>query len=297
MTPRVLLMLGLLTVWGTQATPARPPASTHLIYASATDGHQALVTDLSPAEVIVKEDGSVREVLAVERADTEMQIVVLVDDNGTGIFRYGLNALAQRLQGRAEMAIRVVANQVQTLVDPTRDADRWLRGIASLGIRPSTPDGGQLLEGIFEAAKDLRRREAQRPVIIVLTVGGEEQSPRQAGQVLDELSRSRAGLHVIYVDSPQVRPRRAITKPSDMLEDTFNLSRVLASGPKESGGRRRDVLTTGVLQGEVQQVAHDLLNQYAITYARPGTGNPRRLQVTTTRAGVTMTAPSRLPQR
>jgi hypothetical protein len=290
-------LVSVLACLGPQTVPSRPPATTHVVYANATGANRATVTDLTASEVIVKEDGTVRDVLSVEPATGELQIVILVDDSGTGVFRYGLTALAQRLQGKAQITIRVVANQVQTLVDSTTDVDRWLMGMSRLGVRPATPEGGLLLDGIYEAARDLRRQETRRPVIVALTVGGEEQSPRLAGQVLDELSRSRASLHVIFVDTPATRPQRAIAKPSDLLEDTFNLSRVLSSGPKESGGRRRDVLGTGVQQVEVQQVAQDLLSQYAITYARPGTGNPRRLQVTSTRPGVTMAAPTRIPLR
>ena len=280
-----------------QAGAGAPASSARVIYVNAVDARQANVADLGVGDFVVKEDGKAREVLSVEPAALGLRMIILVDDNGTGIFRYGLAALAQRLQGRAEIAIRVVANQVQTLVEPTPDVNAWLAGIAQLGVRPATPDGGQLLEGIFEAAKDLRRREAPRSAIVVLTVGGEEQSPRPAGQVLDELWRSGAALHVVFVDSP-IRPSSRIDKPSDLLEDTFNLSRVLSTGPKESGGHRRDILAAGALQADVQDVARELMSQYAITYARPASGGqPRKLEVTSSRPGVKVIAPTRVPVR
>ena len=273
-------------------------STTRIVYVNALDAHQANVPDLGVNDFSIKEDGKPREVVSVEPAARGLQLIILVDDNGTGIFRYGLTALAQRLQGRAEIAIRVVANQVQTLVESTRDVNAWLSGITQLGVRPATPDGGQLLEGIFEAAKDLRRREAARPVIVALTVGGEEQSPRPSGQVLDELWRSGAALHVLFVESRTIRPSGRVEKPSDLLEDTFNLSKVLSSGPKESGGHRRDILAAGGLQVDVQQIAMDLMNQYAITYSRPASsGQPRKLQVTSPRSGVSVIAPTRVPVR
>jgi hypothetical protein len=74
------------------------------------------------------------------------------------------------------------------------------------------------------------------------------------------------------------------------------LSKVIGDGPKESGGIRRDVLTAGLVQTEVQQVAADLLNQYEITYVRPGGGNaPRKLQVSVRRDGASVVAPTRAP--
>ena len=303
--PRLLIpaLLGLLIGAG-EVTPfaggarAQAPSTTRVIYVNALDAHQTNVADLGVGDFVVKEDGKQREVLSVEPAVESLRLTILVDDNGTGIFRYGLAAVAQRLQGRAEITIRVVANQVQTLVESTRDVNAWLAGIAHLGVRPATPDGGQLLEGIFEAARDLRRREAARPVIVALTVGGEEQSPRPSGQVLDELWRSGAALHVLFVESRTIRPQAAVGKPSDLLEDTFNLSKVLSSGPKESGGHRRDIISAGALQVDVQHIAQDLMSQYAITYSRPASGSqPRKLQVTSPRSGVTVIAPSRVPVR
>jgi hypothetical protein len=87
-----------------------------------------------------------------------------------------------------------------------------------------------------------------------------------------------------------------VTKPSDLLENNFNLSKVIGDGPKESGGIRRDVLTAGLVQTEVQQVAADLLNQYEVAYARPPAGNaPRKLQVSVRRGGATVVAPTRAP--
>lgn len=291
-------LLAAVAVFGPNAQAPAPPSTTRILHINAIDAHQAPVSGLDIDDIVIKEDGKSREVLSVEPATDPLQIIILVDDSGTGVFRYGLAAFAQRMQGRAAIAFKVVTNQVQTIVDSTTDVNEWLVGAAQTGVRPATPEGGQLLEGIFESAKGLGRREARRPVILALTVGGEEQSPRQPGQVLDELWRSGAALHVLFVDSPAVRPARAISKPSDLLGDTFNLSRVLAAGPKESGGQRRDVLTTGVLHAEVQEVARNLLGQYAIRYVQPITKNPpRRLQVTSQRPGVTIVAPSRVPIR
>jgi hypothetical protein len=265
------------------------------VFAHVTDRRRAPIEDLQPADFLVKEDGKEREVISAVAATQPLQIVVLVDDNGTGIFRYGLARFAESLQGRAEMAIRVVTNQVQTVVNFTPDVKVWMAGISRMTVRPATPEGGQLIEGIVTAASDLRKREARRPAIVALTVGGSEQSPRMSTNVLDELWRSHAALHVVFAETI-ARPAPTVTKPSDLLENNFNLSKVIGDGPKESGGIRRDVLTAGLVQTEVQQVAADLLNQYEITYVRPGGGNaPRKLQVSVRRDGASVVAPTRAP--
>ena len=68
------------------------------------------------------------------------------------------------------MALSSVVGQTMKVVDYTTRLDALNNGLATLNARPGTPDGGQLLEGIAEAAIDLRRKEAMRPVIIALTV-------------------------------------------------------------------------------------------------------------------------------
>jgi len=278
------------------AQNAAPGAATTMsVFAAVSDRRRVPIEDLESADFLVKEDGKDRTVHSAVPAAGPLQIIVLVDDNGTGIFRYGLARFAESLQGRAEMSIRVVTNQVQTVVAFTPDVKVWLAGISRLTVRPATPEGGQLIEGIVTAATDLRKREARRPVILALTVGGNEQSPRVSNDVLDELWRSHAALHVVFAETI-ARPAPTVTKPSDLLENNFNLGKVIGDGPKESGGVRRDVLTAGLVQTEVQQVAADLLNQYEITYGRPAGGKPpRKLQVSVRRGGATVTAPTRAP--
>jgi len=276
---------------------AQVASSEATVYANVIDNQNKHVTGLGLVDLFVKEDGVERPVISAEPATAELQVAILVDDNGTGIFRFGLNALGEMLQGRASISLSVVTNQVQRVFDYTTDPKIWHAGFERTGIRPATPEGGQLLEGIYSAEKDITRREPRRPVIIALTVGGEEQSPLPSRRVLDDLNKSRASLHVLFVDIPAVRPSRPVAKPSDLLEGNFNLSRVLGDGPSESGGRRREVLAMNALAVEVQAIARDLLAQYAITYSRGTAKNPQKLQVSVRRPNLAVIAPTRAPRR
>ena len=100
------------------------------------------------------------------------------------------------------------------LVDYTTDAQKLVDAIVQLTARPGTPDGGQLLEGIFQAAREQEKREASRPVIVAVTVGGEEHSTLPAHHVLDQLAKSGSALYVISVANSALRQTRAIDKPS-----------------------------------------------------------------------------------
>ena len=268
---------------------------TRTVFVTVVDKTGAPVTDLSADDFVVKEGGKERPVVEAGMTSVPLRIALVVDDNGTGIFRYGVAKFIERLQGRAEFALSTVAGQHLKLVDYTTNADRLMAAISQLSARPGTNDGGQLLEGIFETAKDLQKRKAPRPVIVVLTVGGEEHSTLPAHHVLEELQKSGAALHVIAINSSALRAMAAVSKPGALLEENLNLSEVLGDGPKQSGGTRGEIVpSAGIVYG-LQELAETLRNQYAVSFSRPdppkGTD---KLSISVKRSGLTVRAPVRL---
>src|SRR4051812_6638751 len=201
-----------------------PPGRT--VYITATDKAGAPVPDLTPADFVLKIGGKTRDVMHVEAASAPLRIAVIVDDNGTGIFRYGLGRFIEKLQGHAEFAISKVTGQTQKMCGYTANGRELSEVIALLGARPETADGGQLLEGIAETPRDFQEHRARRAIIIALTVGGEEHSTLPARHVLDELRKSGAALHVVSVTSSALRSTMAVQRPSALLGENLNLSEV-----------------------------------------------------------------------
>jgi hypothetical protein len=76
----------------------------------------------------------------------------------------------------------------------------------------------------------------------------------------------------------------------------MNLDQVLGDGPRQTGGRRVEIVATpGVVQG-LQQIAQELLSQYELTYIRPDDVKAdERLNLSTSRKGVTLHAPTKIP--
>jgi len=299
LSPLLIVASASIVGLGAQSKPAgSSPAQTrtNTVFVTATEESGAPALDLGADDFVIKEDGKTREVIRVESASAPMQIMILVDDNGTGLFRSGVLQFVQQLQGRAEIAISSVVGQTQKLVDYTTDPEKLQTAITSLTARPGTNDGGQLLEGIFQAAKDQEKREKLRPVIVALTVGGEEHSTVPAHHVLDQLAKSGSALYVISVVNAALRPRVAVSKPSALLEVNLSLSEVLGEGPKQTGGQRVEIAAApGILAG-LQKIAVELKNQYAIAYSRPPAGKQtERLNVSIKRRGVTLRAPTRVP--
>jgi hypothetical protein len=91
--------------------PAAGPNTTRTVYVNAFDQNGAPVADLVTEDFEVKEGGKSRDVVISRPAKALMQIALIVDDNGTGIFRAPLYRFVQRLQGHAEFAIISVVGQ------------------------------------------------------------------------------------------------------------------------------------------------------------------------------------------
>ena len=132
-------------------------------------------------------------------------------------------------------------------------------------------------DAIAEAAKELQKRKAPRAAIVVLTAGGEKALSTQAESTLTDLKNSGASLHVVHLAG-------------------IELGQVLGDGPKRSGGTVQQI-TGGVVPGPVlAKIADALLKQYVLTYTLPDGVKPNdRLSLTTSRKGITLLAPSRIP--
>ena len=281
---------------GVAAQVAAPSPQSRTVYVSVLDRAGVPVEDLTAADFEIKEGGKTVAVEQAGPARDAMQISVIVDDNGTGLFRSGLARFVQRLDGQAVVALSSVTGQTMKLVDYTANLDTLMQAIATLNARPSTPDGGQLLEGISEAALELRKREATRPVIIALTVGGQEHGTVTSNVVLDQLRKSGAVLHVFSVASSAIRAPVAATAPRDLLQENMHLNRVLGDGPKQSGGTHQQIVAApGFLSG-LQNLAAELTAQYRVTYTlAPGAKRSDRLAVSVRRKDVVVRAPSKIP--
>lgn len=287
----VMLSCGVVS---SQAPAVSSPSRT--VYISVTDRNGVPVDNLLASDLEIREGGRLVTVASAGRASEPMQIDLIVDDNGTGLFRASLARFVQRMEGRAVMALRSVVGQTMKLVEFTPSVDALLTAIATLNARPGTPDGGQLLEGISEAALELHKVEAKRPIIIALTVGGEEHSTVNSDFVLNQLRKSGAALYVFSVANSALRPTIVAQTPKDLLQENMHLYRVLGDGPKQSGGRHQQIVaSTGVLLG-LQHLASELASQYRVTYTLPaGAKRSEKLDVSVRRKDIVVRAPAKLP--
>ena len=281
-------------------TPAQVAVSEGLarnVYISVTNDRGTAATDLSPQEVTVKEDGVSRNVLDVQPASATMQIVLLIDDSGPGIrdVREGVASFVRIVQSSAEIAIVTTAKQNTVLVDFTSDRGALQNAVNRLTTRTTT--GGYLLDAIQESARTLVRREAVRPVIVVLALEGTEYSNVSAGQVLEDVRRSGAIVYVVSMGKPSMKTMTSWNqRPTDSiheaLDETIARSTVFAEGPRRSGGRTEQIGQASGIPTRLSEIAYELRDQLVVTYARPQSAKPaEKIEIAVKRRGVKVRAP------
>jgi hypothetical protein len=285
-----------LSVALTAAPPALfPPLEpvVRTVYVTVTDGKGAAVPDLTAADFTIKEGGKEREVVKAVPATQTMRLAVMAEERllGDGGVRNGLFEFMKRLQPVAEIAFISIGLRNTTIVDYTTDLNAIVAGINGLSLNP--PPSSNVAEGILDIGKAMERAGAPRPVIVVVAVSGGQSGGASANEVLNQLRQSGASMHVVTIASNE-----GMADPLGSLGDRSNREQVLGDGAKQSGGRRIEVTATVAVPKGLHQIASDLSSQYMIQYALPDGVKPdRRLNVSLKRRGLSMRAPSLIPDR
>jgi VWFA-related protein len=279
---------------------------TRTIYVSVTDKTGAAVTDLQASDFEVKDGGKACSIASVAPAEIPLRIALLVADQGTGAFQLGTGRFMQKLLGHAEFALYSVIIQPERLNNFSHEGADLSAALKRLGPRGRETGSAQLLEAIQEATKEVRH-ENRRPAIVVMRLGGEGPTTLNGNDIREELRRSGAVLYVVSSAGaqgsapPQARGTDAVSVAQGQLRDQelsdsqFALNQVLGDGAKDSGGRHDQVIVTTHAKA-VEQVAEELLHQYEIKYTLPEGAKPaEKISVSTKRKGVTLHAPSRVP--
>lgn len=254
------------------------------LYVSALTEAGAPAADLGPSDFSVREDNAAREVLNVEPAVAPMQIALVVDTSqgardDISHLRTALPAFVKAMttgEVKSEVAIIAIGERPTIYTNYTFNQAELKKGIDRIWSVQGS--GAYLLDGIIEICQGLKKRGAPRPVIVAILSEGPELSNRQHDQVLEPLRSSGAAFHAITMGRPS----------TSLSDEARERNIVLDEGPRVTGGRREELLTSMALGGKLTQLADELTHQYKVTYAHPQSLiPPERVTVTSTRAGVT----------
>ena len=270
-------------------TPAPAQARSASVYVSVLDAKGAPVSDLTPADFKVREDGVAREVLKVQPATEKLSVALLIDDSAAArdaiqMIREGAQDFIKALDGKAEIAVITFGERPTIVQDYTTDQKRLINAVTRIFARSG--GGSYFMDAIVETSKGFAKRKPARPVIAaVLVEDPHEFSNRYYTQVLDDLAAGGAALHVLAVGEPS----------GGATDELRNRNQVLALGTERTGGRRDQLLAITAIPVKLRELADELTHQYLVTYSHPDTLiPPEKLDVTVTRPGLAARARTRV---
>ena len=264
----VFLVALLATGWPTLEPRIAAQARQRAFYVGVVNDAGAPVPGLGIKDFVVKEDNVAREILKVEPAVDSMQIALLVDTSqqARDIISHMRTALppfvaaltAPNAAGaKNEVALMGFGERPTMFTDYTTSAATLDKGMGHIWAQQGS--GPYLLDAIVEITRNLKKREAPRPVIVAIATEGGELSYSHDQQTLEALRASGAAFHTLMIGTPS----------SSMTDEARSRNIVLDRGTSETGGFRDQLLAPNALADRLKKLADQLLHQYKVTYARP----------------------------
>ena len=160
-------LVGVVVVMASSVRAVAPTLRT--VYFAAIDASGQLVTDLTPAELVVKENKQARDVVELVPATERLHVAVLVDDGGAGGLANPVTSLVNVLVERAAFSISMMNPQPYRLNDYSADTAVLRTAIGRLVPRGTiVADPLQMSEAVAWASRDLQKRELTRRVVVAL---------------------------------------------------------------------------------------------------------------------------------
>lgn len=283
-----------LSVAAVAAAAARPAPTERTVYVTVTDDKRAPVADLTAADFTVKEGGKERAIVKVEPAKAPLRVALAVEERLTldAAVRMGLFEFMKRLSGAGEISLITIGLRNTTIVDYTSSLEALVGGINKFSLNPARESA--VADGVLELANRFIEAKPPRPVVVVLAITG-GQAGVEPRLVLDRIGQSGASMHSVTLAGAGEAPGEGGVGSLNTLSGR---EQVLGDGPKQSGGRRIDVPSTGAMPKALLQIADELQAQYAITYTVPdGVKLDKRFNASVKRRGVSLRAPSIIPDK
>ena len=270
------------------------------VYVTATDQAGRDASDLAPADLTVKEGGKARQIVRVGPSEARLKIALAIDEllSSDGVVRRAALRFIQQLHESGDLALHLVGRRNEKRVDYTSDLGPFISAINAFPARPQYP--GNLVESLYEIAKDQRALEGRR-VIVTLAPEISQVSSVTANGVLDELRDNGAVLYAVTVVGPATSAGTLQEAPATRLEggdltSQVERDRVLGDGPKQSGGLYLPSARVEAFPAALERIAGELLHQHVVTYIIPaGSKSDGRVSIATTRKGLTVRGPNRVP--
>ena len=251
---------------------ARSQAVEKSIFLTVLDAQNKPITDLTAAEIGVREDNVIREVVSVKKATQPLYVQILADTTkeagSTGMagagsaelirdIRNSLTAMIHHINTNnpeamiAVMEFGQASRQVQDFTNKVADLDKAVNRLFPIPNAQSV-----LLEAIIEASKQLAKKPSPRRAVVILNIEpGDEQSREPANKIMQTFGDARASMWAVSLQRGDLKnPARDVV-----------LNRLV----QVTGGRREFIVGQSAIEGWLKIYADALINQYEVTYKRP----------------------------
>jgi hypothetical protein len=278
-------------------------------YVSATDAQGAPVTDLRVEDVNMSENAVPQQVIRIEPAAIPMKLTIAVDnglesEDALAHYRSGLTGLVGALPRDVEVTLLTIAPQPYTVVKPTTDRLRILKGITGFAPERARP---RFTDALVEYSRNLQREarignaKPYVPDMLMLSTAANESHSYQVNEIekaVGFLVGRKARLNVVIIST-----RTGLASSAETLNS--NLQAIIAiPAVKATNGRYEALALSSRLVTLLPEWGKDLsalhtrqTNQYRVTVERRASGPLQNPRVELGRAGVvgTVSADGYLP--
>jgi hypothetical protein len=267
---------------------ARQGAVDKSLFVSVIDESGTPVKDIQLGELLIREEGADREVIAVKPASQPISVAVLVDtaqgqrvtdaygtpeeyvrDIRTSIAAFGRQLLNQSPE--ASVSLTEFGGAAIPVVPYTKDFAEFNKGVNRLTSKPGV--ASVLMEALVQANKELAERPSTRRAIVTLNLEpSDEQSREEPKKVLGAFRESGAQLWSLSIQRGGLKNSRRDVLINDISKNT--------------GGQRDFIVGISAAEDIMKRYADALTYQYEVVYKRPeGKKTPQVIQVGLARQG------------
>jgi len=268
------------------------------LFVAVLDDNGRPVREFTADDVLIREDGQDRTVVAVKPASQPISVAVLVDTaQGRRVtdaygspeeyvrdLRVAIGSFAKQLlllSPDAQVSLMEFGQAAVTMVPYTSDLARFNDGVNHIMSRPGV--GSVLLEALSQANGDLAKMKSGRRAIVSLNLEpSDEQSKEDPARLKDDFRKSGAQLWSVSVQRGGLKNSKR-----DLVLDDF---------ARLTGGQRDFVVGISAVENILKAYANALAMQYEVVYKRPENAKGAKAVQVGTRAGLKVHASGFPPQ-
>jgi VWFA-related protein len=224
------------------------------LHATVVDEHNRLVTELTKGDFTVMEDGKPQKIVSFRREDVPVAMGIVIDNSGSmRDKRPKVNAAAINLvqSSNPQDQVFVVNFNEEYFLD--QDYTGSVPKLRDALERIESRGGTALYDATVASADHLKKSGALEKKVLLVVTDGEDNASRESLEQAVRRLEDQNGPTVYTIGLlDQERSKRARRALRQMAEDT--------------GGEAFFPASLDEVQSITSQIAHDIRNQYTITY-------------------------------